>query len=192
MLMSNRLRQVFKANTGDGVVNKLIAALFAVLLALGTPAFAQKGGADSDNGVMHFAGDDVQMNAARTAARDSYPQFRAAFNNASAGEREFFMVKLALTDSTGELEHIWVDSLHLNGDRLMGRLANVPVDLPNMSQGSLVEVRADLISDWSITRVDGMYGNFTTRVMIDRMPAREAEPYRAALAPTPLPPDWAS
>ena len=172
-------------------MKRLILSFVIALMALGAaPALAQKGADPAGDSIMGFAADDVEMNAAIEAARSTFPQFLAAFGRAPATERQYFMVKLGLTDGDGELEHIWVESLYFDGDQLMGHLANVPVHLPNMQQGSPVEVRSEQISDWSITRADGMYGNFTTRVMLERMPAQEAAPYRAAVSATPIPADW--
>lgn len=179
-------------------MRKLIVALFAALFMLGAgaPAFAQKeepaASEDAGDRVTPFDSEDAEMNAAIDQARQSYARFLADFQAAPERLRQYYMVKVGLPADGGGQEHIWVDTLHMEGERLMGRLANRPVYLPGMELGSPVEVRAEQISDWSITRADGMYGNFTTRVMIGRMSNEEAAPYRRAMSVTPLPTDWVS
>lgn len=178
------------------------AFALAVLLAIGVggeaaaqkrqptqPPPAEQGG---DDELMPFSTDDRAMNAAIESARQTYPQFLAAFRNAPQHTQENFAVKLGLETYSGGREHIWVDNLFFRDGRLYGHLANRPQNLPGMQLGSEVEVRADLVSDWTIHTVDGAYGSFTTRVMIERMSPREAQRYRETLAPNPIPPEWQS
>ncbi|MGE0045422.1 MAG: YegJ family protein [Hyphomonadaceae bacterium] len=170
-----------------------IAALFAVSFA--TPAFAGPPGAEKQtqagDPVVHYADDDAEMNAARAEARRTYPMFLAQFRAASPGARQRdYMVKLGLDGVFGRLEHIWVDNLHIEGDRIVGALANEPVELANMFRGSPVVVEEARVSDWAIISPQGMYGNFTTRVMMRDIAPDEAARLREVLAPTALPPGW--
>lgn len=149
----------------------------------------QQGGGDP---IIPFATDDVAMNTAIEEARRTYPQFLAAFRNAPQHTQENFAVKLGLETYDGGREHIWVDNLFLRNGRLYGHIANNPNALPNLRLGSEVEVTPDLISDWAIYTAEGAYGSFTTRVMIERMPAHEAARYREGLARQTIPPGWSS
>lgn len=148
-----------------------------------------RGGADDDT-VLSFSREDAEMNAAIAAAQRTYPQFLADFRAASAAVSGNYMVKVALPTVSGSVEHIWVDNLSWVSGRLHGRLANHPVDLGDLRFGADVEIEAERVSDWAIRSTDGMYGSFTTRVMIERMSPAAAAPYRETLAPTPIPPGW--
>lgn len=170
-------------------MKRLIAMLaLACFVAAPAPALAQK---QEHDPVYNYADDDAAINAAREDARRSYPQFLQDFRSAAPQDRaQNYMVKVGLDDVDGRLEHIWVGELRLDGDRLVGVLANEPRGLSGMRRGSPVEVEAHRVSDWSILRADGLYGNFTTRVMLDVIPPEEAAQLRAVLSVDPLPPGW--
>lgn len=165
---------------------------FAALLAVATPAFAQKAAGEASDPVYQFSDEDAAMNAAIAEARRTLPQFMAEFNSASAHAQQNYLVKVGLPATTGNPEHIWVESLRRENGRLVGALANAPANLAGMSLGSRVEIDEALISDWTIISAQGMYGSFTTRVMLPHVDAETAAQIRAMLAPTPLPPSWSS
>ncbi|MGE0743166.1 MAG: YegJ family protein [Hyphomonadaceae bacterium] len=166
----------------------------ALSFALTSPAVAQK----QDNPpvvedqVMGYHDSDERMNRAIEQARALLPLFVEEFRSANTQARGAFTVKAGLTTSDGGREHIWVADLSLEGDRFIGNLINEPYDLPGLSLGSRVEVPLDIISDWTIATPDGVYGGFTTRVMIDDMPPDQAQRYREGLQMTasPTPPGW--
>lgn len=161
-----------------------VALAFAVTAG---PVAAQQG-----DPVVEYSDADPEMTAARDAARASYPQFMAAFRASSAGERaNNFLVKVGLDRSVGGLEHIWVDSLRLEGNTLVGALANEPQYLPGMHRGSPVTIDTARISDWAWVGPDGMYGNFTTRVMLDDIDPATAAQLRQVLTANPVPESWA-
>jgi len=53
-----------------------------------------------------------------------------------------------------------------------------------------VEIDESLVSDWSIVTAEGMYGAFTTRVMLDVIPSGEAAELRQVLTRDPIPAYW--
>lgn len=172
-------------------------ALLAALVMLGVTAgqaLAQKAQPErAPDPIVEYDTADAAMNAARAAAQRSYGQFLADFRAATPHARaNNYMVKLGLDRSDGGLEHIWVDTLRFEGDQLVGALANEPVDLPSMHVGSRVVVETERISDWSIVRAEGMYGNFTTRVMLPDVDPATAAELREVLTRDPLPEDWSS
>ena len=67
----------------------------------------------------------------------------------------------------------------------IGRLANEPQRLAPLVQGSPYRGTSAVISDWGYVRDGLMYGNYTTRVMLKRIPAAQAEKLRQALSPQP-------
>ena len=164
----------------------------AALLTLAAPAFAQKAAEGAADPTYQFSEEDAAMNAAIAEARRTLPQFLAEFDAAQAHVRENYLVKVGLPATTGNPEHIWVENLRRENGRLVGALANAPAHLPGLRLGSRVEIDEALISDWTIVTAQGMYGSFTTRVMLPHVDAQTAAQIRQTLAPTPLPPSWSS
>lgn len=166
-------------------MKKFLAALafgFAAMSA--APALAQ-------DPVVEYADTDPAMSAARQSARESYPQFLTALRAASPQARaQNFMIKVGLDRSVGGLEHIWVDSLRIEGDTVVGALANEPQHLAGMRHGSPVTIETERVSDWAYVGPDGMYGNFTTRVMLDDIDPGTAAQLRQVLTANPIPESW--
>jgi uncharacterized protein YegJ (DUF2314 family) len=135
---------------------------------------------------------DQRMNTAIEQARALLPVFMEEFRAAPEQSRGAFTIKVALPTSAGSREHIWAGDLRFEGRQLVGSLINDPYDLPGLTLGSRVEIADADISDWSILTPDGVYGAFTSRVMIDDMPPAEAAQYREALQLTasPVPSGW--
>lgn len=170
---------------------KRLLAVVALSAALVQPAWAQKGGREPDP-IVEFAEEDAAMNAAIASARETYPQFLAAFRAAPARDSGNFMVKVGMATSDGGEEHIWVSNLSRDGQRLFGDLANEPQDLPGLHLGSRVEIDHTLVSDWAMTTAEGMYGSYTTRVMLPFIDPHEAAQLRSILTPSPVPAAWSS
>lgn len=170
-------------------MNMIRAILVAAALSLGPPAFAQERKPDP---VVEFAETDAAMGAAIADARRTYAQFLADFTAAPASLQSNYMVKIGIDASDGRVEHIWVQDLRSEGGRLFGSLANEPVALPGMHFGSPVEIDHGRVSDWAILTAEGLYGSFTTRVMLPHLRPDEAEQMRRLLTPSPLPLDWSS
>jgi uncharacterized protein YegJ (DUF2314 family) len=167
-------------------------ALIALALAFtATPVLAQKPGAGNglEDSVMGYADSDARMNAAIEHARALLPLFLQEFRGSNAPGA--FTIKAGLATSDGGREHIWIGELRYEGEQLVGVLINEPYDLPGLRLGSRVEINPADISDWTIATPDGVYGGFTTRVMIEDMPPAQAEQYRTGLQMTPDPtPSW--
>jgi uncharacterized protein YegJ (DUF2314 family) len=184
-------------------MKKFLIAL--ALICAPSTALAQKSGSDdtapvqlveptapAGDQVVGYHSADQRMNNAIEQARTYLPFFLDEFRAASTQSREDFTVKVALPTASGSREHIWAGDLRFEGQQLVGSLINEPYDLPGLHLGSRVEIPDADISDWSILTPDGVYGGFTSRVMIDDMPEAEAAQYREALELTaqPVPPGW--
>jgi uncharacterized protein YegJ (DUF2314 family) len=164
-------------------MKRLFLAVLILIMAASSPAvsLAQSGGDPV------YA--DPAMNSAIAEARTYLDPFLAAVRD--AGQRsDAFMLKVALDTKDGGREHIWLDSLRYEGDALKGALANAPNGLPGLRQGSVITVDRARISDWSILSREGMFGNFTTRVMLPRLEAGQRAQVEAMLAPQPVPAGW--
>lgn len=169
-------------------MRRILAAFFAAFAMLAAPAAAEV----DDGKVYLFADDDPAMNGAIAEARGYLDQVLSAFDDAPEQQHGAFMLKVGLRNRHDGVEHIWVDQLQrIDDDHWQGALANPPDDLgDDMALGSTVEFEATQISDWSIDAGHGLLGNFTTRVMLPRLPADEQREVRAMLAPEPVPEAW--
>lgn len=151
----------------------MIAA--STLLALSGPAVAQ-GHPDRPDVVM-VSDADKAMNAAIDKARAELPTFYKHLAKPAADERNF-SVKFNLVPD-GDAEFIWARDLEWINGKLYGTLSNVPI-APEYSQGQrLLIPQADII-DWGYMKGDVMQGNYTTRVLLDIMPASDAARLREA------------
>ena len=119
---------------------------------------------------------DPEMAAAVARARSQLPEFYRRLANPGPDEHRF-AVKF---DLAGSGEMIWAGSLQRESGRLSGTLSNVPMH-PAYRQGQRIDIPESAIIDWGFVRGARMEGNFTTRVIIDRMPPEQAAETRAAL-----------
>jgi uncharacterized protein YegJ (DUF2314 family) len=63
--------------------------------------------------------------------------------------------------------------------------------MPGYQLGDHVRFTRSQIADWSVLEADGrMYGHYTTRVLIDRLPREEADQIRDLISPQPMPEAW--
>lgn len=102
-------------------------------------------------------------------------------------------VKIAFTQETenGQLvEHMWINEVQFDGNLVKGVLLNSPNELTNISNGDLVEIPFNQISDWlfavavskpkgglsklfSATPKPRVYGGFTIQAMRSEMTNQE-------------------
>jgi uncharacterized protein YegJ (DUF2314 family) len=167
-------------------MKRLLVALASLAL-LTQPAMAQDG-----DDVVQFSAEDAAMNAAIEEARRTLPQFFAEFATAPAQQRGAFLVKVGMPVEGGGHEHIWVSDLRRENGHLVGALANEPNWMPGLHRGSRVVIDETLISDWSIHSPEGIYGSYTTRVMLPHLNPDEAAQVRAALTASPTPAHWST
>ena len=130
--------------------------------------------------------DDPNVAAATAEAQTTLPIFWRLKDESPAGYGAF-AVKVGLpTVEHDAREHIWVNELHRDGDVVTGKLANIPVDLGDLTVGSKVTFRSDMISDWQYTKNGLLYGHFITRAVMKGFSAREQVELADILAPEPL------
>lgn len=162
--------------------------LLALLLAT-TPATAQKADPAASGNLEVFSGTDAAMNAAIAQAQASLPLFLARVldgdGRASTGSLKVSFQTFP-TDVGDEI--IWVGQFQrLPDGSFTGVLNNQPFNLGNWQMGELVAFPASAIQDWSLAGPQGLYGNYTTRVIA-------AQPGNGhifqSLAPDPVPAAW--
>jgi len=87
-------------------------------------------------------------------------------------------VKLAFTqDIEGEtiVEHMWINEINFDGEKIKGILVNDPNDLTNVSNSDYVEIPINQISDWLFATQDKTYGGFTIQAMRSEMTETERQ-----------------
>ena len=127
--------------------------------------------------VSEVAADDPEMAAAIKEAKETLPEFIAAVKkglaNPKAKPDKVFNIKIALPTPDGTNEHIWVEVDGLEGKTFSGRIANEPLNLPNVKLDDAVKVEQREIEDWYISDDNGIVrGGFTAKVLMDREAAK--------------------
>ena len=113
---------------------------------------------------------DEELLAASERARKKALSFRDRYQ-AGVPEGEQLLVKAPFKTPDGENEWMWVEVVSWKGNVISGILQNQPFNVPTLKSGSRVEVRADEIFDYTLTRRDGSHeGNETGRIMERRQP----------------------
>jgi uncharacterized protein YegJ (DUF2314 family) len=161
----------------------LMIALAGLALTFAPAALAQKAASPQEeeqrNNVMFFSEEDPAMNAAIARAQAEVPEFLLHLITPRPNEYRF-MVKYDLLPEDGDAEFIWAEIVSRQPGAVTATLSNVPLD-DRFKQGQTVTIRDEQIVDWSYVRDGVMQGNYTTRVILDRMPASEADPIRRNL-----------
>jgi uncharacterized protein YegJ (DUF2314 family) len=168
------------------------AALVALCLAApaALPAAAQ-GTADP---IVRFEAGDPEMAAAIAAARKTLPAFLAATLDAEGYGPDDGYLKVAFPVQHPEMEteNIWVGPFRRFPDGVfVGLLANDPHAMPGLRNGDRVEFDQAMIVDWNLAAGGGkVWGDYTTRVVVGRLPEDQAAPLRARFSDPPVPSDW--
>jgi uncharacterized protein YegJ (DUF2314 family) len=123
---------------------------------------------------------DPEMEAAIAKARETLPQFWAAFENPKNKESDFCL-KVEISDRNG-VEHFWMNEIERKTGKIFGSINNDPNVVQSVKLGQRMEIPEDKISDWLFYREDKMVGNFTLRVLLKKMPREEAEFYQKQLS----------
>jgi uncharacterized protein YegJ (DUF2314 family) len=119
-----------------------------------------------------FYGDDPELNAAIEEAQRRLPEFRRALDEDA--RRLIPALNGALVKArfdspvTGAIEHMWIEDVGFEDDKIVGTLASEPNNIPELSQGAWVSVSPEDISDWVYRHGDRTVGGFTIRVMQQR------------------------
>jgi uncharacterized protein YegJ (DUF2314 family) len=162
-----------------------LAAVVGLVLAACSQAEAPAVGND-DNFITNAPEKEVQTASAE--AVQSLPAFWSAFERQAPGTSDF-MVKVGMPVGDGRTESIWADVLRRDGQTLHVRLANDPVWLTSVQNGSELTVPLDQVVDWTYSRDGKAFGHFTTRAMMPSAPPALRAEAQAFLAPTPLEPE---
>jgi uncharacterized protein YegJ (DUF2314 family) len=130
---------------------------------------AGKGLELAKDGVIGIDGGDADLKAAVETARKSWKDFEKAF---AAGTGENHSVKFKFTDKKNGSEFMWVKVEKIDGDTVVGKLANVPNFLTNIKEGDVVKRPAAEIEDWLYVDGKKMVGGFSIEVLQKRQQKR--------------------
>ena len=95
------------------------------------------------------------------------------------------VIKLAFTDGmrndgNPEVEHMWVDEVTFDGDRVGGVLISSPNWVGSVAQGDFVSAPFGELGDWMFSANDLAYGGYTVNVLRAQMPTDELEAHDEA------------
>ena len=131
---------------------------------------------DERKDVASVDNDDPEMNRAIAEAKRNLPDFLDVLEKPPAGA-----TRIGFKFPLGGWEHIWVGDVSRDGTYLIGRLNNDPIQ-EQYSLGDPVRVPLSDVSDWAWMDKDGvMRGQFTTRVLLDRLDPDTADAIRKSL-----------
>lgn len=148
-------------------------------------------GAFAQSGIVPFERDNSEMNRAMVTARATLPAVIGMTMppNGRASDVLSLKVSVPVDDTEASHEIIWVNTIRRRGTVFSGKLANQPIHFRGKI-GDKLRFSSDQIADWSLRAADGrLYGNYTTRVLIKRLPKAEAQQLRRGLTKSPLPPN---
>lgn len=179
----------------------LLVIISTALLAVSTGASAQnqqRGHGDdrsasrpqtsprpADDPVVEFSKDDVELNAAIKAARDTLPIFWTLFDTDPV-VKDTGILKVSFPIRGGGNEHMWMKDLERRNGVIYGTLDNIPAGDVGHRKGDRIRIDPEQITDWSYFRAGRMYGGYTTRVMVKQAPPEIAEGLLRVLSDRPL------
>ena len=127
-----------------------------------------------------------ELAAAKDKARASLPLFWERFEEPLEGDYDFSL-KAAFPRRDGQsgVEEAWVEHVARAPDKIVGELSVQPLYLGDLKEQSIVEFQENQIVDWAFMSGDRLLGHYTTRVMLPKMDAVQAEWLRPLLSETP-------
>lgn len=130
-----------------------------------------------------FAPQDVDMEAAYSMAQQNFKYFwRELYWEYRRIVRimDIAIVKIPFeqTFRKGQepvVEHMWINEIDFDGEKIHGVLMNSPNQLTNIKVGDRVSVDLNKISDWLFSTHGKTYGGYTIQLLRSRMNAEERE-----------------
>lgn len=135
--------------------------------------------ADEKNGdnLYSTSKDDEEMNAAIQEAVRNYALFERALQLPDSTLTDF-AVKLKFAYGNGNMEHMWVNDLHIIGGQLFGVLGNEPVHVEGIELGDTLRVVRDDISDWMYAKDGKLQGGYTIKVIYNNLDEKEKKEFQ--------------
>lgn len=86
-----------------------------------------------------------------------------------------YTVKYGIKDNAGNVENVWVQVSDYNNSGFTGRVANEPVIVTSYKIGDSIKVPYEEASDWMIMSNSAIYGGYTMRHSLAKLPKEQAE-----------------
>ena len=157
-------------------------ALLALLLLVVAQPLAGCSGAKDDD-----ARYKADLREATNQARAKLPYFWAHYDAPEVDEYDFSL-KIAIPRKDGKpgTEDTWVESLvRREPSGYAGDLMVDPQFLGDLKRGAVINFEDRQILDWAFLRGEELIGHYTTRVMLPRMPAEQAEGLKSMFGENP-------
>jgi len=134
--------------------------------------------AHAQDRTVNVAASDPQMNAAIAQAKRELPVFFGHAGSPGPGE-EHFLIKYDVQPGA-PVEFVWAEVISHANAQSVARLVNASND-GRFAPGLQVRVNDADVVDWGYRKDGVMQGNYTTRVLLTRIPESEAAPVRKYL-----------
>jgi uncharacterized protein YegJ (DUF2314 family) len=130
-------------------------------------------------------GEDDAMNEASEKSRKTYPQFLSELSASKDDTSKFgFAVKMRFDYGVDDGEHMWLNGLFLEKNKLFGILDNEPFNIQDIKIGDTIEIIRANISDWIYFSSDTLKGGYTVKVLYKYATPAERKEMEAAYGPT--------
>lgn len=119
--------------------------------------------------------EDPEMDAAFQKARETFKYFWRELYweyHRIVPALEVACVKVIFSqeiDGQEEVEHMWINEVEYDGERITGTLINTPEYLTNIQEGDEVDIPLEQVSDWLFAYDNKSYGGFTIQVLRSEM-----------------------
>lgn len=133
--------------------------------------------AENPDHIVTVDANDAEMNAAMTRARAT---IEPVLQKLEEGSVDTFSVKVGIQDG-GQVEYFWLNNIDFQDGIFTGTIDNAPERVHNVKLGQKITVKKGDIADWLYRKNGKMYGNYTLRVLLKKMPPDEAAKYRKIL-----------
>jgi len=168
---------------GIGVAS--VAALLSISVGTFAAQEAQRAPVDGTSPAMH---------AAVSEARSHLDDFlHRTVSDGPSDERTRVKVAFPISNfGAKQVEELWVGPIRwIDDETLAGRLDSEPYRLQDRHIGDDVTFRPEMIRDWMFFGESGeLYGNFSTRVVLEEMHQSTAREIESLLSPTAAPKRW--
>ncbi len=156
------------------VVMTIRACLIIALSIFGTSCDDSLDRFQSGVDVISVDSDDLEMNTAMEEARKAFPEF---WSEVSVDQQRVIpaltlsLVKAYFFDDSNPDggEHIWVDSVSFDGEKISGILMSQPRSLRSVAIGELVQFPVRQLSDWLLVGNGKVRGAYTVQILRARM-----------------------
>lgn len=180
-------RAVLTENTmrTNFLLNLFIGFCISVMI-FPNPAF-------SGNPEVVYVDEDPKMNVAINEARRHLPELLKHANEPKA-EVHRYAVRITLYGNNGAIEHLWVYNPRHEYDNIYsGAIDQLPKLEEHIPLTGRIKFHYNQMTDWAIFKDKQSYGQFTSRVTINKTAEADPENAKAArkfLSPDPIPNDW--